>query len=143
MRKRGFLTEFSMRLKNLRHTLGLTQDKFAEALGVSKPTYVRYEAAGMMPKIAFLRTLYNKFNVDLNWLIRGEGEMFVDKSHLAPPRIFSKRHMPKKYVELFRMMEIPEIELSIMMELEKAKRLFRSKVEKFSTAQKHKSKKAK
>lgn len=136
MKKKDFLIGFSVRLRNLRHIRNLSQNEFIRDLSVSKPTYVRYEAAEMMPKIAFLQELYVHFNVDLTWLITGLGEMFVSNTLVEPPHIYSEKNIPKKYVELFRLMEIPEIELSILMELEKAKRIFKSKVEKFSSAQK-------
>ncbi len=70
-----FLNEFSVRLKDVRLTLKMTQDQFSKALEISKPTYVRYELGEMMPKIQILQVLGSKFNVNLNWLFRGDGDM--------------------------------------------------------------------
>jgi transcriptional regulator with XRE-family HTH domain len=67
------------RLKLIRKTLGFSQVEFCRHLDVSKPAYVRYENGTREPKIKVLNTLRDKYNVDINWLISGRGEMFLDE----------------------------------------------------------------
>jgi len=101
--RQDYLNEFSVRLKELRKALGLTQDRFSKELGISKPTYVRYELGEMMPKLQILSFLTTKYVVDLNWLLSGDGEMFLEVIELD-----------EKYRELFSYMKVPVIEQVIL-----------------------------
>ncbi|MCX6583030.1 MAG: helix-turn-helix transcriptional regulator [Candidatus Aminicenantes bacterium] len=101
--RQDYLNEFSVRLKELRKALGLTQDRFSKELGISKPTYVRYELGEMMPKLQILSFLTTKYVVDLNWLLSGDGEMFLEVIELD-----------EKYRELISYMQVPVVEQVIM-----------------------------
>ena len=62
---------------------------FAKALGISQPTYFRYETGGQKLSAKLIKGLILKFNININWLFTGEGSMFV-KNHSGklqkPPR---------------------------------------------------------
>ncbi|MCP5106461.1 MAG: helix-turn-helix transcriptional regulator, partial [bacterium] len=75
MQREKLLNGFSARLREVRKSKKMTQGQFAEALCVSKATYVRYELGEMMPKLQILPILEDEYKVDLNWLITGKGEM--------------------------------------------------------------------
>ena len=64
------------RLKQVRRRLGMTQKEFAEALGVHPMTLSKYESGKWNPSEKFLRLIEAKFDVNYNWLLKGEGTMF-------------------------------------------------------------------
>lgn len=61
--------KFSENLKKLRLREGLTQDAFAERLGVTKYLIYLYENEKSVPKIDILLKICNEFNVTPNWLL--------------------------------------------------------------------------
>ncbi len=68
------------RIKALRKALGLSQGKFAEALGVSISSAQKWEIAAAVPTAAALHLMSEKFGVSEEWLRTGEGEMFTPRS---------------------------------------------------------------
>lgn len=65
------------RIKQLRSALGLTQEKFAERLGVKRNTIATYEIGRNEPIDAVVSLMCKEFNVNEKWLRTGEGEMFL------------------------------------------------------------------
>jgi len=77
--KEGFVLQSSLakeRIKQLRSALGLSQQEIADKLGILVTTVSKYERGVMTPSTNFYLKLKEMFNVNLNWLIIGEGEMF-------------------------------------------------------------------
>jgi len=69
------------RLKELRKTLNLTQQEFADALKVPRNTIGGYEVAKSNPSDAAVNNICRTFNVNENWLRYGEGDMFIKLSY--------------------------------------------------------------
>lgn len=68
------------RLKQLRKTLGLTQQAFADKLGVKRNTVGQWEC-GINPLTdQTIFSICREFDVNKEWLRTGEGEMFVIRS---------------------------------------------------------------
>ena len=65
------------RIKKIRKELDLTQQKFADRLGVQRNTIAMYEMGRTLPSDAIMRSICREFNVNENWLRTGEGEMFI------------------------------------------------------------------
>ena len=65
------------RLKELRKALNLTQQKFADKLGVKQNTIAQYEMGRNDPSDAVIISICREFGVSENWLRNGEGEMFI------------------------------------------------------------------
>ena len=68
------------RLKKLRKALNLTQQKFADKLGVKQNTIAQYEMGRNDPSDAVIISICREFNVSEEWLRNGTGEMFVPMS---------------------------------------------------------------
>lgn len=68
------------RIKQLRKTLGLTQQEFADKLKVSRSNIATYEVGKNNPADAVNNLICREFNVSEQWLRTGEGEMFLAKS---------------------------------------------------------------
>lgn len=71
------------RLAIIRNSLNIAQIKFGDKLGIAPTTYVKYERGERKPSYEVLEILYKNYNVNLNWLITGEGEMFNVKQSVA------------------------------------------------------------
>lgn len=68
------------RLKQLRKTLGLTQQAFADKLGVKRNTVGQWEC-GINPLTdQTIFSICREFDVNKEWLRTGKGEMFVIRS---------------------------------------------------------------
>ena len=68
------------RLKELRTALKLTQQEFADRIGIQRGTYAKYEVGRNDPIDAVIRLICQTFNVNEEWLRTGDGQMFVDVS---------------------------------------------------------------
>lgn len=67
---------YSQNIKNLKQKLNLSTPQMAQKLGISTSTLSSYERNVRTPSLDFATLLYEKLNVNLNWFISGEGEMF-------------------------------------------------------------------
>ncbi len=69
----------NQRIKKLRKELDLTQQAFAERIGVSRANIGKYETGISEPSAAVLSLICREFDVREEWLRTGEGEMFKPK----------------------------------------------------------------
>lgn len=65
------------RMKQLRKTLGLTQQDFADRLGIKRGAIANYEIGRNEPIDAVVSLICREFDVNEHWLRTGEGEMFL------------------------------------------------------------------
>jgi len=65
------------RIKKLRKALGLTQQEFADRIGISRGNIATYETRDGSPGASVIALICRTFNVSENWLRTGEGGMFV------------------------------------------------------------------
>ena len=66
------------RLKLLRKTLKLSQDAFAERIGMKGSSISLLESGGRNITEQVIKSICREFNVDYMWLTTGDGEMFID-----------------------------------------------------------------
>ena len=66
------------RIKVIRKELGLTLEKFGEKLGVTKTTISRLEKGVNNLTDQMARSICREYNVDYDYLMYGEGDMFTD-----------------------------------------------------------------
>ncbi len=64
------------RIKKIRKELDLTQQEFAERIGVKRNTVATYEMGRSTPSDSALSLICREFNVNEEWLRSGTGEMF-------------------------------------------------------------------
>ncbi|NDY42894.1 helix-turn-helix transcriptional regulator [Dissulfurirhabdus thermomarina] len=69
------------RLRRIRKTLGLTQRKFAEPIGISGSYISDIEKGKARPSSAVLQLLEIRYRINRGYLVSGDGPMF----HEAPP----------------------------------------------------------
>lgn len=68
------------RIKEVRKSLGLTQQEFADRIGVKRNTVATYEGGRNVPIDSVVSLICKEYNVNEEWLRTGEGEMFQDLS---------------------------------------------------------------
>lgn len=68
------------RLKKLRKALDLTQQEFADRIGIKRNTMGQYEIGRNEPIDAVVMAICKEFKVNEKWLRTGEGEMFIKQS---------------------------------------------------------------
>lgn len=67
------------RLKALRKELHLTQQEFADKIGIQRSTYAKYEVGASSPIDAVVTLICKTCNVNEEWLRNGSGEMFIQR----------------------------------------------------------------
>lgn len=68
------------RIKKIRKELDLTQQKFAEKIGVKQNTVAQYEMGRNIPIDSVISLICREFNVNEQWLCDGAGEMFIERT---------------------------------------------------------------
>lgn len=69
------------RIKKIRKALNLTLEKFGERLGVTKVTISRLENGVNNVTEQMQKSIIREFNVNPDYLLYGEGDMFVTHTH--------------------------------------------------------------
>jgi SOS-response transcriptional repressor LexA len=65
------------RIKELRKKIAQTQSEFAKQLNCTQTNIVLYEKDEVSPTLKSLQIIKEAYNVDINWLISGVGNMFI------------------------------------------------------------------
>ena len=68
------------RIKELRKTLGFTQQEFADRIGVKRNTVATYEMGRSMPSDSAISLICREFSISEDWLRNGNGDMFKPRS---------------------------------------------------------------
>lgn len=63
------------RIKQIRKAFKMTQEQFAEKIGVKRSTIAAYETGNNTPLDPIVKSICEKFNVREEWLRTGEGAM--------------------------------------------------------------------
>lgn len=63
-------------LKKIRKKLGLSVAKLSDRLEIPAMTLTNYERGDRTPSAQLFIQMNKKLNVNLNWFVSGEGEMF-------------------------------------------------------------------
>ena len=75
--RKGGVT-LNTRIKEIRKTLGLTQEKFADKIGLSQNFVWMIEKGERLPSDRTIMDICREFNVSYDWLTTGEGDMFEE-----------------------------------------------------------------
>lgn len=68
------------RIRKLRRSLDMTQQEFADRIGIKRNTIANYETGRNDPVDSVVSLICREFNVNENWLRTGEGDMFVERT---------------------------------------------------------------
>lgn len=70
------------RLKELRTALNLSQEDVADAINSKRSTVSGYERGISLPDSDTINAIVKEFNVNIKWLVAGEGAMFISEETL-------------------------------------------------------------
>lgn len=79
------LTSIGKRLRDIREALNITLEKMQEITGFSKSLISAAEKGQKKPSSIYLFALLDRFNVDLNYVFSGKGNMFRHIPKLLDP----------------------------------------------------------
>ena len=65
------------RIKELRKSLKMTQQEFADRLNIQRGSIASYETGRISPSNATISLICKELNVSEDWLRNGEGDMFI------------------------------------------------------------------
>lgn len=68
------------RIKKIRKELDLTQQEFADKIGVKRGAIANYEVGRNEPTDSVVSLICREFNIREEWLRNGTGEMFIERS---------------------------------------------------------------
>lgn len=78
------------RIRELRKTLGLTQNEFAQKIGLKQNAISYMEKNGATVTEQNIKTISSQFNVNENWLRTGFGKIFLENDK-----------KPKEFFDIF------------------------------------------
>ncbi len=113
-----------LRFKEIRKTLNLGQSELANIAGVSRSLLSLCENGTKTPSYQLLVALATKLNIDINWLISGNGDMFTG------PKIDYGALTDEMQDMFFHIEHIPELRLHILEEFLHFKIRNKEKIEK-------------
>ena len=74
--------DFVNRLISIRKAYGKSGYGFAKLLNIPQPSYLRYETGEQKPSAKLLIALNRYCNVNINWILTGQGEQFLPNHSL-------------------------------------------------------------
>jgi transcriptional regulator with XRE-family HTH domain len=72
--------EVGQRLREFRLEMNMTQEQMLQYSDIGRSNFSRIEAGKIFPNLSLLQTLQDKFDLNINWLICNNGEMFIRNS---------------------------------------------------------------
>lgn len=68
----------NQRIKEVRRSLGLSQEEFGRRLGITKSAVSRIESSLNGASGQTVKSICREFSIDYAWLTTGQGEMFAE-----------------------------------------------------------------
>lgn len=88
--------ELKDRIKKIRTDAGLTQKEFADKIGVGRKYISGWETDQVEPGAARLFVVAEKFNVNIDWLLTGEGEPYKTRKSVDPE---TRDEIEREYIQ--------------------------------------------
>ena len=86
--------QINEKLKLIRFVKGLNKMQFAELTGVAQSTITRYESGDRKPDYSFLKILFEKLDVNPNWIFLDVEPMIITSNSKEDKVAFIKRLIP-------------------------------------------------
>ena len=83
-RKTALKKEIGRRMREVRKSLGYTQDQMVDYFDCGRANYSRIEKGEVFPNPTMLEVLNQRFNISLHWLVCNKGDMHQSRG-AAPP----------------------------------------------------------
>lgn len=105
--------EFVERLMNVIESTGLNQKEFASKAKISSPFLSQIKTNNVKPGFDFLYNILKELNVNVNWLLSGKGEMFLNGEE-DKRDIFSRVPLNDDIIDMVRHLEVPIIKNALL-----------------------------
>ena len=110
--------EIGTRMRQIRKALGFTQNKIVSYFEIGRANYSRIEKGEIFPGATILSILSAQFNVSLDWVITGVGDMFVEDSNIMDdqdPKFVDISKYPEETQDLLLHMDrVPMIKHAVL-----------------------------
>ena len=73
------MNDILLRIRKLITEKNISDSAFAKSIGLIQSTFSSFFQRNSIPKADIMRNISDEYGVNLNWLITGEGEMFLSK----------------------------------------------------------------
>lgn len=110
------MSTFGDRIKEVRKSLNLTQQKFADRIGTKQNTVAQYEIGRNVPIDPVITAICREFNVNEIWLRTGEGDPFQEESRqeqimkFAAQTIKGSDEFRKQFVSMLAKLDVEDWE---------------------------------
>lgn len=123
-----FLEEVGERFRRFRENINKAQHELASELGVAQALISKIESGDYQPKLSYLSYFIKKYRLNINWLFSGKGEMYI-RDERKSEMYYSKN---KEYLEFFKLMQVPVIELLILSKFEETKIILKETIQSYN-----------
>ena len=89
-------------IRCLRKSLGLTQQEFANRIGVKRNTIANYEIGRNIPVDSVLELICREFNVSRQWMETGVGDIFIEPDNFSLDEYLCERGADSLEIEIIR-----------------------------------------
>ena len=79
------------RIKSIRTTMNMSQQQFAERIGITRSAVANIESGKKSPSELAINAICYVFNVNKKWLYTGEGKMFNNTPNIKETEAFRKK----------------------------------------------------
>ena len=100
------MSDISDRIKELRKTLGLSQEKFGKLAGVSKAAVSQWELGITKPERDALLALRKNKQINTLWITTGDGDIFDKSPGGELARVFRDTYNQKQLDQLMALIDI-------------------------------------
>ena len=132
---RALKKQIGERFKSFRQDKKKAQNALATELHVHQSTITNIEHGTTFPKVNYLNYFFEKYGLNLNWLINGYGEKYIENQDISLASKIMASHPEyeetarNNYLELLKLMQIPVIEQVMFAKLSECKILFKDQVQ--------------
>ncbi len=78
------LREIGLRMRRIRDAVGLRQELMANELNVTRPILSNIENGKVGPAFDVIYALFNKFDINIHYILDGKGEMYRSVATVVP-----------------------------------------------------------
>lgn len=114
MEKTELKQSIGNRLRKVRESLGYTQEQIVSYFDIGRANYSRMEKGEISPGPTVLFTMRGEFNVSLDWLVSGEGEMFSRSTTAKSERLDFGSDSAEVWDLLEFMVRIPMVKHAVL-----------------------------
>jgi transcriptional regulator with XRE-family HTH domain len=106
------LKEIGSRMKSARLALNMTIEQIHQMVGFSKSLISEAEHGLKKPSSIYLHALLDKFNVNINYILNGEGRMFITGEEIAADGFGRDSELVKELLDY--MQEVDLVRFSVL-----------------------------